>query len=70
MINLDTTPLMMITVEELAEYCHISAKSVYRHIQDGALQVAYVGPFQRIRVPIASARAYANAKPLNGNGNK
>lgn len=68
MIDLRTEQRVLITVHELAEYCRMSPKSIYRHIQKGALKVVHVGPFQQVRIAIEEARRYAAAVPVNGNG--
>ena len=47
-----------ITVEQLAEFWGVSPRTLYRHIEKGALRVVYIGPFRRIRIPIQEARRY------------
>lgn len=52
-----------VTVEQLAEFWGVSPRTLYRHIEKGALRVVYIGPFRRIRVPIQEARRYGRPMP-------
>lgn len=50
-----------ITVSELAKYWHISSRTVYRHIEKGAIPVLRVGPFGRLRIRLTDAIEYGRS---------
>ena len=68
MIDLARETRRLIKVPELAECCGVTPKTVYRHIQKGALKAVYVGPFNVVRIPIEEARRYVHNVPQNGDG--
>jgi excisionase family DNA binding protein len=55
--DLATHQAKHVTVEELAAYWSVSAKTIYRHIDKGALDVLKL-PGGTIRIPIENARRY------------
>ena len=63
--DLASHPEPFITVRQLADYWHVSVRTIERHIAKGALPVTRVGPHGRPRIAIADARAYG--QPENGN---
>jgi excisionase family DNA binding protein len=63
-VNLDQHDEPFVTVRQLAEYWHVSTRTIERHVAKGALPVTRVGPFSRPRIAIADARAYG--RPENG----
>jgi excisionase family DNA binding protein len=50
-----------VTVAEVARYWHVSERTVYRHIEKGALRVIRIGPFGRLRLNIRDALNYGQA---------
>ena len=56
--NLDTHQAKFVTVQELADYWNITPKTIYRHIEKGALPNTRVLPGGDIRIPIEEARLY------------
>lgn len=63
--DLASHPYPFVTVEELADCLCVSTKTIYRHIDKGALTVVRVGG-TIIRIPIQEARRYAGSPPSNG----
>ena len=68
MLDLALETRRFIKVQELAECCGVTPKTVYRHIEKGALKAVYIGPFDVVRIPIEEARRYVHSVPKNGNG--
>lgn len=56
-LDLSTHQAKHVTVQELAEYWNVTPKTIYRHVDKGALQVLRL-PGGDIRIPIEEARAY------------
>lgn len=56
-LDLETHTAKMVTVEELAAYWNVSKKTIYRHIEKGALPVQRL-PEGAIRIRIEDARRY------------
>ena len=56
-MDLDTHQSKHVTVNELAEYWNVTPKTIYRHIDKGALAMLRL-PGGDIRIPIAEARTY------------
>lgn len=56
--DLDTHQAKYVTVEELAEYWKITPKTIYRHIEKGALPNTVKLPGGAIRIPTVEARSY------------
>ena len=54
-----------VTVSELADYWHVSERSIYRHILKGALPVVRIGPFGRLRIRTRDALSYGRADSRN-----
>ena len=63
-VDLDQHDEPFITVRQLAEYWHVSTRTIERHVAKGVLPATRVGPFGMVRIAIADARAYG--KPENG----
>jgi excisionase family DNA binding protein len=59
-IDLRTHPERHVSVKQLADYFSVSEKTIYGHIDKGALQVIYIG--RAVRIPIENARAYGNPR--------
>lgn len=64
-LNLETHQAQFVTVQELAEYWGVSTKTIYRHIDKGALKALQL-PEGALRIPIAEARSYGNPKAVAG----
>lgn len=62
-VDLMTHPEVHVTVPQLAEYWKVHTRTIYRHIEKGALRVIFVGPYRAIRVPIQEARRYGRPVP-------
>lgn len=63
--NLATHPIRYLTVQELAEYLRLNERTIYYHIDKGALPAVRIGDSIRIRVE--DARMYAGEnRPVNG----
>lgn len=56
--NITALDRKFVTVCELAEYWHVSKRTVYRHIEKGALPVIRIGPFGRVRILRDDAMEY------------
>lgn len=61
MPDLDDPRTRHVTVRDLAAYWNVTTKTIYRHIDKGALKVLRL-PGGNIRIPVEEARAYG--KPL------
>lgn len=66
--DLASHPYPFVTVEELADCLTVTTKTIYRHIDKGALHVVRIGG-TTIRIPIHEARRYAGSPPPNGDTN-
>ena len=58
-LDLDTHDEPVVTVAELAAYWRVSPRTIYRHIDKGALEVRRL-PGGDIRIPIDAARRYGD----------
>lgn len=58
--DLKTEQRKFVSVQELAEYWGVSTKTLYRHIDKGALAAEKIGGC--VRIPIAAARSYGNPR--------
>lgn len=57
LIDLATHPHKYVRPRDLAVYCVVSLRTIYHHIDKGALHAVRIGGV--LRIPIESARAYA-----------
>ena len=56
-LDLATHTAKHVTVQELAAYWSVTPKTIYRHIDKGALQAQYL-PGGLVRIRIEDARTY------------
>ena len=57
-LDLDTHQAKFVTAQELADYWNVTVKTIYRHIEKGALPNTRKLPGGDIRIPIDEARRY------------
>lgn len=55
--DLATYPRKFVTPMQLADYVAVSRRTIYHHIEKGALRAVKIGGM--VRIPIKDARAYA-----------
>ena len=52
-----------VTPDQLADYVGVTRRTIYHHIEKGALRVVKIG--RLVRIPSAEARRYAGADQIH-----